>query len=53
MDTKQDVQLYFADEGLPSSAEYISKGVNEKFKGFSTSIDKIIDWFDIGKLNSS
>jgi len=53
MNTKQDVQLYFADEGTSSDTEdYVSKGMNNKFKGFSTSIDKVIEWFDKYQVQS-
>ncbi|GKS67443.1 hypothetical protein YTPLAS73_09900 [Nitrosarchaeum sp.] len=53
MNTKQDVQLYFAEEGTSSSTEdYVSKGIDDKFKGFSTSIDKVIGWFDKYQVQS-
>ena len=47
MTEEQQVQLFFSDEGLPSETDLQSKGGNleDKFKGFSTSVDKIVDWF--------
>ena len=46
MTDKQEVQLFFSDEGIPSETEYQSKGVVEdRFKGFSTTVDKIAEWF--------
>ncbi|MCA9820698.1 MAG: hypothetical protein KC440_08225 [Nitrosarchaeum sp.] len=53
MDSKQNVELYFADEDTNSSSgDYVSKGVESKFKGFSTSIDKITGWFDKYQVQS-
>jgi hypothetical protein len=52
MSKESRVELLFPNEGIPS-AGFQSKGViDNKFKGFSTSVEKIIQRFDKYQVES-
>lgn len=53
MSEENNVELLFSREGIPTDAEYQSKGFMEnKFKGFSASVDEIIHRFDKYQVES-
>ena len=53
MSEENKVELLFSKEGIPTETGHQSKGLLEnKFKGFSTSVDKIIQRFDKYQVES-
>jgi len=46
MSEENKVELIFSEEGIPTDTGFQSKGgIENKFKGFSTTVDKIVEWF--------
>ena len=46
MSDENKIELLFSEEGIPTDSEFQSKGgIEDKFKGFSTTVDKIVEWF--------